>query len=111
METYSTSEPNTEAQVQSILGESEGWIEFYHQNYDILYSIIELFNRPGAEFVRHENVLGLTTQYIANSLDKPIIYIRHQLSLWTTHFCTFYAKYGRIYYIPEKKMWRYEPKL
>ena len=109
MET-SSKEIDNETQVQSYLYETEGWIDFYLKNQDIITDIVGLFNEGTYGFIRHNNYLGLTTQYIALALDKPIIYIRHQLSLWFTYYCTYYAKYGRIHYIPDKKIWFYEPK-
>lgn len=107
--TESNSEIN-ETELQMKIFDTVGWKEFYLNNQNITADIVDIFNQGTYGFIRHKNMLGLTTQYIAFTLDKPIIYIRHQLALWYNHGCTFYAKYGRINYNHEKKIWFYEPK-
>jgi hypothetical protein len=102
--------PVDETYIQTYLFETKGWIDFYNNNLDILSNIVKIFNQGTYGFIRHNSMLGLTTQYISLALDKPIIYIRHMLSLWFTHYCTFYAKYGRVHYVLSKKIWVYEPK-
>ena len=100
--------PVNESQIQNKLFDTRGWLDFYHNNPNILDAIVKIFNQGTYGFIRHNNMLGLTTQYIAIALDKPIIYIRHQLAIWHTFHCTFYAKYGRINYIQSKKIWIHE---
>lgn len=99
-----------ETELQLEIFETVGWTEFYHDNLNIIADIVDIFNRGTYGFIRHNNMLGLTTQYIALALGKPVIYIRHQLSIWYTSSCTFYAQHGRINYNHEKKIWFYEPK-
>ena len=80
-------------------------------NMEIKIGIIKLFNNTSSEFIRHINMLGLTSRFIAETLEKPHKYIQQELCIWERWHCTFYAKYGRIQYIPEKKIWIHEPKL
>ena len=104
-------DPIRETELDMELFDTSGWKEFYRNNSNIISDIVDIFNKGTYGFIRHNNQIGLTTHYISLALDKPIIYIRHQLSIWYNHHCTFYAKHGRINYIPEKKIWTYEPKL
>lgn len=108
MELSMIEEPISETHIRTYLFETQGWIDFYNNNLDILSDIVKIFNQGTYGFIRHNSELGLTTQYISIALDKPILYIRHQLSIWYNNPCTFYAKYGRIRYVPSNKIWIHE---
>lgn len=110
MEETFIEDTENETIIHKDLFDDKGWIDFYHNNHNILEDIVTIFNQGTYKFIRYNGELGLTTAYISLVLDKPILYIRHQLAIWYNSPCTFYAKYGRINYIKEKEIWVHKPK-
>ena len=99
-----------ESIIDNELYKSEGWQNFYKKNTNILDDIIKIFSETTLGFIKHKNEIGLTTEFIAEKLNKPVIYIRHNLAIWARWYCTFYQKYGSVKYIKDKRIWVYVSK-
>lgn len=52
---------------------------------------------------------GYTIEYICEQLDMNPIYINQMLSIWVQHYCSFFAKYGRVIFNPINTHWIFIP--
>lgn len=86
------------------LWKSQEWEMFYCNNLNILDDIRQIFIDNAFPFNKD---ICLTTDFIADILDKNPKFIHLYLAIWQRHYCSFYKKYGRIGYNTETNTWVY----
>ena len=85
------------------LWKSTEWENFYNNNLNIHASIQQVF----MDHAHFNKKVRLTTNIIAETLDKKPKFIHLLLAIWRRHYCTFYKKYGRVEYIDTDCVWEY----
>ena len=84
------------------LWHSKEWENFYMKNINLMSVIVDVFKKNKHPFT---DLIHLSTQYIADTLNKNPKYIHQLLAIWARYRCTFYKKYGTIEY--NSNMWFY----
>lgn len=92
------------SEVDQNLFNTNEWVTFINTNLDIYQRIKEYFVSKKNPY---DCDIYLDTDSIIEYLQLEPVYVNQILSIWHTNQCTFYAKYGRLYYDNNKNLWRY----
>jgi len=92
--------------INNDLWKSKEWEKFYMKNLDLQSNIKSLFLNNH----QYDNSIRLTTEFIAEQLNKEPKFVHLQMAIWKRHHCTFYKKFGVVDFDEINKMWIYKMK-